>query len=106
MHPFYFPGVNPAFKVLKDTNMAATPINISGVVEDDTIVKEAIQSTGGYRIDRVENRLFPDYARFQASMPRPEGPRHSLRSGSRSDSLRGSVAPAVLKCTIVPGICP
>ena len=39
-------------------------------------------------------------------MPRPEGPRHSLRSGSRSDSLRGSVAPAVLKCTIVPGICP
>ncbi len=23
---------------------------------------------------RVENRLFPDYARFHASMPRPEGP--------------------------------
>jgi hypothetical protein len=36
-------------------------------------------------------------------MPRPEGPRHSLRSGSRSDSLRGLVIPAVLKCTIAPG---
>jgi hypothetical protein len=43
--------VNPAYKVLKDTNMAATPINISRVVEDDTIVKETIQSTGGYRIN-------------------------------------------------------
>jgi hypothetical protein len=43
--------VNPAFKVLKDTNMAATPINISRVVEDDTIVKETIQSTKGYRIN-------------------------------------------------------
>ena len=31
--------------------MAATPINISRVVEDDTIVKETIQSTGGYRIN-------------------------------------------------------
>ena len=55
---------------------------------------------------RVENTLSPDYARFHASMPRPEGPRHSLRSGSRSDSLRGSVTPAVLKCTIAPGIWP
>ena len=53
---------------------------------------------------RAENRLFPDFARFQASMPRPEGPRHSLRSGSRSDSLRGFVMPVVLKCTIAPGI--
>ncbi len=31
--------------------MAATPINISRVVEDDAIVKETIQSTGGYRIN-------------------------------------------------------
>ena len=29
--------------------MAATPISISRVVEDDTIVKETIDSTGGYR---------------------------------------------------------
>ena len=29
--------------------MAATPINISRVIEDDTIVKETIDSTGGYR---------------------------------------------------------
>ena len=29
--------------------MAATPINISRVVEDDAIVKETIESTGGYR---------------------------------------------------------
>ena len=29
--------------------MAATPINISHVIEDDTIVKETIDSTGGYR---------------------------------------------------------
>ncbi len=31
--------------------MAATPIKISRVVEDDTIVNETIQSTGGYRIN-------------------------------------------------------
>jgi hypothetical protein len=43
--------VNPVFKVLKDTNMAATPINISRVVEDDAIVKETIESTNGYRIN-------------------------------------------------------
>ena len=43
--------MNPVFKVLKDTNMAATPINISRVVEDDAIVKENIQSTNGYRIN-------------------------------------------------------
>jgi hypothetical protein len=43
--------VNPAFKILKDTNMAATPISISRVVEDDTIFKETIQSTKGYRIN-------------------------------------------------------
>ena len=43
--------MNPAFKVLKDTNMAATPINISRVVEDDAIVKETIESTKGYRIN-------------------------------------------------------
>jgi hypothetical protein len=42
-------GKNPAFKALSDTNMAATPINISRVIEDDTIVKETIESTGGYR---------------------------------------------------------
>jgi hypothetical protein len=29
--------------------MAATPINISRGIEDDTIVKETIESTGGYR---------------------------------------------------------
>ena len=29
--------------------MAATPISISRVIEDDTIVKETIDSTGGYR---------------------------------------------------------
>ena len=29
--------------------MAATPINISRVIEDDTIFKETIESTGGYR---------------------------------------------------------
>ena len=49
---------------------------------------------------RVENKLAPDYARFHASLPRPEGPRQSLRSSSRSDSLRGFVIAAVLKCTI------
>jgi hypothetical protein len=32
-----------------DTNMAATPIKISRVIEDDAIVKETIESTGGYR---------------------------------------------------------
>ena len=31
--------------------MAATPINISRVVEDDAIVNETIQSTKGYRIN-------------------------------------------------------
>ena len=42
-------------------------------------------------LNRVENlnKLFPDFARFWASIPRPDGPRQSLRSGSRSDSLRG-----------------
>jgi hypothetical protein len=29
--------------------MAATPINMSRVIKDDTIVKETIESTGGYR---------------------------------------------------------
>jgi hypothetical protein len=29
--------------------MAATPVNISRVIEDDAIVKETIESTGGYR---------------------------------------------------------
>jgi len=44
----------------------------------------------GLLMHRVENTLSPDYARFHASLPRPEGPRQSLRSGSRSDSFWGS----------------
>jgi hypothetical protein len=42
-------GVNPAFKPLFNTITAATPITISRVIEDDTIAKETIESTGGYR---------------------------------------------------------
>jgi hypothetical protein len=34
--------------------MGASPINISRVIEDDTILKETIESTGGYRTNLLQ----------------------------------------------------
>ena len=54
----------------------------------------------------VGNTVFGAFAPLhpgRPALPRPEGPRQSLRSGSRSDSFWGQVREDVLKCTIAPG---
>ena len=61
-------SANPTFKDLFNTNMAATPITISRVIEDDTIVKETIESTGGYR-NNLSYALMLKKARDEVMLP-------------------------------------